>query len=78
MISDGRRSPEDRSQTGICSHLLASDTIESMATRTTPLPVRIPADIINRIDRLRGLIPREAYVRDLLNRALKAEERKAK
>jgi hypothetical protein len=49
-----------------------------MASRTTPLPVRIPADLINRIDRLRGLIPREAYVRDLLDRALKAEEQRQK
>jgi len=43
-----------------------------------PLPIRIPVEMVERIDRLRGdLIPRERYVRYLLDRALKAEERKA-
>jgi hypothetical protein len=42
-----------------------------------PLPVRIPADMVKRIDRLRGLVPREAYVRHILDRALTSEERKA-
>jgi hypothetical protein len=43
-----------------------------------PLPIRVPADMIARIDRLRPpLVPREAYVRDLLDKALKAQERKA-
>ena len=42
------------------------------------LPVRITAEQVERIDRLRGpLVPRERYVRWLLERALKAEERKA-
>ncbi len=39
-----------------------------------PVPVRIPPEMVARIDRLRGLIPREAYVRDLLDKALKAQE----
>jgi hypothetical protein len=47
-----------------------------MAT-TKPVPVRIPPEMVARIDSLRGLVPREAYVRDLLDRALKSEERKA-
>jgi hypothetical protein len=43
-----------------------------------PVPVRIPPEMVARIDALKGsLVPREAYVRDLLDRALKAEERKA-
>jgi hypothetical protein len=33
--------------------------------------------MVERIDALRGLVPREAYVRDLLDKALKAQERKA-
>ena len=40
---------------------------------TKPVPVRLPADMARRIDRLRGLIPREAYVRDLLDKAIKRE-----
>jgi hypothetical protein len=43
-----------------------------------PLPIRIPPEMVSRIDRLRPeLVPREAYVRSLLDKALKAEERKA-
>jgi len=34
--------------------------------------------MVARIDRLRGLVPREAFVRDLLDKALRAQERKAK
>jgi hypothetical protein len=46
--------------------------------KAKPLPVRITAEQVERIDRLRGpLVPRERYVRWLLERALKAEERKA-
>jgi hypothetical protein len=48
-----------------------------MAT-TKPVPVRIPPEMVDRIDALRGLVPREAYVRDLLDKALKATERKAR
>jgi hypothetical protein len=48
-----------------------------MATNK-PVPVRIPPDLVARIDAIRGLAPREAYVRHLLDRALKAEERKGR
>ncbi len=41
-----------------------------------PVPVRIPPEMVARIDRIRGLVPRETYVRDLLDKALKAQERK--
>jgi hypothetical protein len=47
-------------------------------TTTKPLPVRIPPEMVARIDRLRDpLIPREAYIRDLLDKALAAREKKA-
>jgi hypothetical protein len=39
------------------------------------VPVRIPPDLVARIDAARGLVPREPYVRDLLDKALGAEER---
>lgn len=48
-----------------------------MTTSPKSVPVRIPAEMVARLDLLRGLIPREAYVRDLLDKALKAQERKA-
>jgi hypothetical protein len=49
-----------------------------MATPSKTLPVRIPPEMVARVDRLRGdLIPRERYIRHLLDKALKAEERKA-
>ena len=48
-----------------------------MAT-TKAVPVRIPPEMVDRIDALRGLVPREAFVRDLLDKALKAAERKAR
>ena len=48
-------------------------------TPAKALPVRIPADMVARIDALKDpLIPREAYVRHLLEQALKAAERKAR
>jgi hypothetical protein len=47
-------------------------------TKTKPVPVRIPPELVARIDRLRGLVPREAYVRVVLDRAIRAEEQKAK
>ncbi len=34
--------------------------------------------MVARLDRLRGLVPRETYVRALLEKSLAAEERKAK
>jgi len=46
-------------------------------TTAKPVPVRIPPEMVARIDRLRGLVPREAYVRDLIDKALTAQERKA-
>jgi hypothetical protein len=57
--------------------LLATASIAPMTTTPKPVPVRIPPGLVRRIDDLRGLVPREAYVRDLLDRALKSEERKA-
>ena len=45
---------------------------------TKPLPVRISAEQVARVDRLRGMAPREKYVRYLLDKALDAEEPKAK
>ncbi len=46
---------------------------------TKPIPVRIKPDQLVRIDRLKGeLVPREAYVRHLLEKALAVEERTAK
>jgi hypothetical protein len=46
--------------------------------RTPHVPVRIPLELAERIDVLRGLAPREAYVRHLLTEAVEAEEAKAK
>jgi hypothetical protein len=48
-----------------------------MTPRDKPLPIRVPAELVARIDRVRGLIPRETYVRDLLDKAVSAQERKA-
>ena len=42
-----------------------------------PVPVRIPPEMVARLDALRGdLVSREAFVRILLDKALAAEERK--
>jgi len=50
-----------------------------MTTPAKPVPVRIPPEMVARIDALKNpLVPREAYVRHLLDKALKSEERKAK
>ena len=57
--------------------MLATASICIMTT-TKPVPVRIPPEMVARIDALRGLVPREAYVRDLHDRALKTAERKAR
>jgi hypothetical protein len=47
-------------------------------TTDKPVPVRIPPELVARIDTLKGdLVPREAYVRRLLTKAIEAEERKA-
>ncbi len=50
-----------------------------MATTPTAkaVPVRVPAAMVARIDKLKGeLVPREAYVRWLLDRALTGEEKR--
>jgi len=56
-----------------------SASISSMRTAYAydkPLPVRLPPEIVRRLDEQRGLVPRETYVRALLDEALKARERK--
>lgn len=51
----------------------------AMTNTPKPVPVRIPPDLVARIDAVKDpLIPREAFVRDLLDKALSAQERKAK
>jgi metal-responsive CopG/Arc/MetJ family transcriptional regulator len=42
-----------------------------------PVPVRIPPELVARLDAMRGYVSRESYVRVLLDKALRAEERKA-
>jgi hypothetical protein len=42
-----------------------------------PLPVRIPGELLDRIDKIRDPdIPRERYIRRLLTQAVEVEERK--
>jgi hypothetical protein len=48
--------------------------IDSNRTSEHPLMVRVPRSLVERIDDLRGLIPRETYIRDLLERAAEREE----
>jgi hypothetical protein len=45
--------------------------------RKTPdwLQVRVPGDMIERIDDLRGLVPREAYIREMLDEVVSERER---
>jgi hypothetical protein len=46
-------------------------------TKPKVVPVRLPPAMVARIDALKGdLVPREAYVRHLLNEALDREEKK--
>ena len=41
------------------------------------VPIRLPAEMVARVDKLRDpLVPREPFVRDLLDKALTARERK--
>jgi hypothetical protein len=48
-------------------------------SHTKPLPVRIPIRARLRIDRLRGLAPRETCIREvLLPRAIEAGERRVR
>ena len=64
-----------------CMRGHASASITDMPT-TKPSPksllVRVPYPLVDRIDALRGLVPRERYIRHLLEQAITAEERKAK
>jgi hypothetical protein len=39
-----------------------------------PVPVRLPPELVDRIDSLRGLVPREPWVRDVLGRAVEQLE----
>jgi hypothetical protein len=45
---------------------------------TLSLRVRIPPELVYRIDAVRGLVAREAYIRALLTEALDAREGKKK
>lgn len=59
-------------------HALATASVCFMTDPSgKPLPIRVPAELVERIDRLRGLVPREAYVRHLLDQIVTAEERKS-
>jgi len=44
--------------------------------RPKPLPVRLPRELVDRIDAVRGMAPRETFVRYLVDKALRAEERR--
>jgi hypothetical protein len=47
-----------------------------MSTITKPVPVRIPPEMVASLDRLGGLVPREAYASHPLEKAIGAEERR--
>lgn len=47
--------------------------MRGMTTITKPVPVRIPAETVARLDRLPGLMPR-AYASHTLEKAISAEE----
>jgi hypothetical protein len=49
--------------------------MRGMTSITKPVAVRIPAEIVARLDWLRGLVPREAYASHPLGKAISAEER---
>ena len=53
--------------------------LADMTTHTPKaVPVRIPPEMVARIDRLRGLVPRETYIKAvLLEPAIEAAEKKA-
>jgi hypothetical protein len=44
---------------------------------TRSLRVQIPTNMVLRLDALRGSVPRGAYVQQLLEKALQAEEKSA-
>jgi predicted DNA binding CopG/RHH family protein len=46
------------------------------APRTAPVNVRVPPELLTRIDALRGMVPRERFIRHLLDQALSAQEKK--
>lgn len=75
-ILRGWRPSRDGTFATTCSHALAFAVMPT-DPKSKPLPVRVPRDLIARIDALRGLVPRETYIRDLLGRSIAAEERKA-
>jgi metal-responsive CopG/Arc/MetJ family transcriptional regulator len=45
---------------------------------TKRVTVRIPAELSDRVDRVRGLIPRDAFIRDVVERAVSALEQERK
>lgn len=52
--------------------------MRGMTTITKPVPVRIPAEMVARLDRLHGLVPREGYASRPLEKAISAEERRTR
>jgi len=46
--------------------------------RTPFKPVRIPLDMIKRVDAVRGVIPRETFIRDLVDKGLRNIEEQAR
>ena len=40
--------------------------------KTKPVGVSFPEDLLEKIDGLRGKVPRSVYIRDLIEKALKA------
>lgn len=49
-----------------------------MITITNRVPVRILAEMVARLDRLGGLVPREACARRPLEKAISADERRTR
>lgn len=61
--------------------LATAGSLPVMTTNQTAkaVPVRIPPEMVARIDQLRGLVPRETYIRvALLEPAIEAAEKKEK
>ena len=56
--------------------VLAGASMRGMTTITKPGPVRVPAEMIARVGRLRGLVSGEARAGDTLETAISAEERR--
>ncbi|WP_205697474.1 hypothetical protein [Conexibacter sp. SYSU D00693] len=53
---------------------MPTDPKQKPAGRTPSKLVRIPVDMADRVDAVRGLIPRETFIRDLLDKALRTLE----